>query len=319
MSGPVVATLRRWFDSWYVDPNTAQVDPADARRVEWFRCLPFVLLHLSCLLVLVVGFSFTALWVALALYAVRMFAITAFYHRYFSHRAFKTSRIAQFVFAFLGATATQRGPLWWAGHHRNHHRESDGPDDTHSPTRHGFWWSHCGWFMSRQNFATPLHAVKDFARYPELRFLDRFDVFAPIVLVVALYAFGSLLEAFAPELRTNGPQLVVWGFVVSTLVLAHATFTINSLAHVLGSRRYETKDTSRNNLWLALLTFGEGWHNNHHHHPHSARQGFAWWEIDLTYYGLRALESIGVIRELRPVPAHVYPGVGEAGRTATEP
>jgi len=302
-----VTTLRRWFDSWYVDPSAATAPPPK-RKVDWLRCMPFILLHVACALVLVVGFSWTALWVAVGLYAVRMFAITGFYHRYFSHRSFKTTRIPQFVFAFLGATATQRGPLWWAGHHRNHHRYSDEEGDAHSPKQHGFLWAHMGWFMSRSNFATPVSAIPDFVRYSELRFLDRFDIFAPLVLALMLYFTGDALATWWPELGTNGFQLVVWGFVISTVVLAHATFTINSLAHVFGSRRYATTDTSRNNPLLALITFGEGWHNNHHHHPHSARQGFAWWEIDLTYLGLRALQALGIVSDLRPVPAHVYPG-----------
>jgi stearoyl-CoA desaturase (Delta-9 desaturase) len=300
----LAATVIRWFDS------SAAVMDADTGedRIDWARCVPFILLHVACALVFVVGISTTAVVCAIALYAIRMFAITGFYHRYFSHRAFKTTRWAQFVFAFLGATATQRGPLWWAGHHRNHHRNSDTEADVHSPMQHGFLWSHMGWFMSRRNFATPVAAVPDLARFPELRFLDRFDVLAPVVLIAALYGAGELCAYAWPQLGTNGFQLVVWGFLISTVVLAHATFTINSLSHVFGSRRYVTGDTSRNNPLLAMITFGEGWHNNHHHHPHSARQGFAWWEIDLTYLGLRLLAALGIVSDLRPVPAHVYPG-----------
>jgi stearoyl-CoA desaturase (delta-9 desaturase) len=233
-----------------------------------------------------------------------MFAITAFYHRYFSHRSFRTSRAAQFVFALLGAAAVQRGPLWWASQHRHHHAYADQETDIHSP-RHGFFWSHVGWFLTRANFRTREKLVRDLARYPELRWLDRYDVAVPTLLGVLLYALGAWLEQTAPQLGTSGVQLFVWGFCISTVALYHATFAINSLAHRFGTRRYATRDDSRNNFWLALLTFGEGWHNNHHRFPAAARQGFRWWEIDLSYYGLRLLAAFGVIWDLRPVPLSV--------------
>jgi len=250
-----------------------------------------------CLGVFVVGWSWSALAVAGALYATRMFAITGFYHRYFSHRAFKASRVAQLVFAVLGASAVQRGPLWWAAHHRKHHRHSDTELDVHSPHHHGFWWAHMGWITSPANFPTDLNEVSDFARYPELKFLDRFDILVPVVLAVTLFALG-------------GWQWLIWGFFVSTVVLFHATCLINSLAHVWGRRRYDTGEESRNNLALALVTFGEGWHNNHHKYPGSARQGFFWWELDLTYYALVVLEKLGLIRDLRPVPRRVLEAAG---------
>ncbi|HUL63700.1 MAG TPA: fatty acid desaturase, partial [Burkholderiaceae bacterium] len=198
--------------------------------------------------------------------------------------------------------AVQRGPLWWASHHRHHHAHSDRPSDSHSARQHGFLWSHLGWFLSRESFGTRTGLVPDFARYPELRWVDRFDVAVPALLAVTLYGLGALLERTAPALGTSGAQLLVWGFCISTVALYHATFTINSLAHRLGARRYATRDDSRNNFLLALLTFGEGWHNNHHHFPGSARQGFYWWEIDLTYYGLRLLAAAGLVWDLRPVP-----------------
>lgn len=292
--------LRQWFDNAAVP----SVDGDDADRVDWLRVLPFVLLHLGCLGVIWVGVSPVAVAVAALLYAVRMFAITAFYHRYFSHRTFRTSRAMQLVFALVGAASVQRGPLWWAAHHRHHHRHADTQHDAHSP-RHGFWHSHMGWFLTRRAFATDLSRVPDLARYPELRWLDRFDVTVPLAMAVGLYALGEILERVAPGLGTSGPQLLVWGFFISTVVLFHATVTINSLAHRFGSRRFDTADDSRNNLWLALLTFGEGWHNNHHFYAGSARQGFRWWEIDLTWYGLRLLAALGLVHDLKPVPAWV--------------
>jgi stearoyl-CoA desaturase (delta-9 desaturase) len=297
------ATIVRWFDTGRVPAHDDGTAP-DA--VDWLRAIPFLGMHLACLAVFAVGVSWTAVAVAVALYAVRMFAITGFYHRYFSHRTFRTSRAVQFLFALIGASCVQRGPLWWAAHHRNHHRHADTARDMHSPSVHGFWRSHVGWFLTRHGFRTDWDRIPDLARYPELRWLDRYDIIVPVLLAIALYAAGVWLETAAPGLGTDGPQLLVWGFFVSTIVLFHATVTINSLAHRFGKRRFDTRDDSRNNLWLALLTFGEGWHNNHHFFPGSARQGFRWWEIDLTYYGLRTMALFGLVRDLKPVPAWVF-------------
>lgn len=294
-------SVLRWFDNYA--PGSAS--ETDGKQVDLLRTLPFIALHIAVIGVIWTGVSTTALVVAAALYALRMFAITGFYHRYFSHRAFKTSRPLQFIFALLGASAVQRGPLWWAAHHRLHHARSDQEQDEHSPRHKGFWWSHNGWFLSRRNFATPIERVQDFARYPELRFLDRFDIVVPLLLIGTLYLLGAYLAETAPQLGTSGLQLVIWGFVISTVVLYHVTFTINSLAHRVGKRVYPTRDDSRNNWLLALLTFGEGWHNNHHYYPGSARQGFHWWQIDLTYYLLRLLALTGLIWDLRPVPSRI--------------
>jgi stearoyl-CoA desaturase (Delta-9 desaturase) len=302
MIGRLALALRRWFDSSAAEPSTA---PDQARRIDWPRVLPFVMLHLGCLGVLWTGVSTIAVAVALGLYALRMFAITAFYHRYFSHRSFSTSRVAQFAFALLGASAVQRGPIWWASHHRHHHRHSDRPADGHSRRQHGFLWSHVGWFLATGNFAAKPSLVPDLVRYPELRWLDRYDAAVPAALAVSLYALGAWIERSAPGLGTSGMQLLVWGFCISTVAVYHVTFTINSLAHHYGSRRYATRDDSRNNPWLALLTLGEGWHNNHHHYPSAARQGFYWWEIDASYYALRLLAALGVVWDLRPVPVAI--------------
>lgn len=291
----------RWFDT----SNADAIDPATADRVDWLRVVPFIGLHVAALGVFVVGFSWFALGVAAFLYALRMFAITGFYHRFFSHRAFKTSRPLQFVFGLIGASSVQRGPLWWAAHHRHHHRHADQPVDLHSPSQHGFIKSHMGWFMTPRAFPIDWKAIPDLERFPELKFLDRFDILVPVALAALLFGLGQLLETYAPALGTSGPQLLIWGFFFSTVVLFHATVTINSLAHVWGNRRYETRDTSRNNFWLALLTFGEGWHNNHHHYPASARQGFFWWEIDLTWYALLLMQRCGLIWDLKPVPARI--------------
>ncbi|MFN0074591.1 MAG: acyl-CoA desaturase [Chloroflexota bacterium] len=298
----LVRNVVGWFDSWSGVP---QVDPDAPLSVDWLRSLPYIAMHVMCLGVLWVGWSPLAISVAAALYFVRMFAITGAYHRYFSHRTFKTSRVGQLILAILGTCAVQHGPLWWAAHHRNHHRYSDTPKDPHSPRYHGFLWSHMGWFLARANFATNLRAVSDLAKFPELRFLDRFDVPVAIALAACIYFTGALIAAVNPDLGTSGIQLLVWGFFISTVALYHGTYTINSLAHQIGRKRYETGDTSKNSFILSLITLGEGWHNNHHHYPGSVRQGFFWWEIDITYYILVALSWAGIIWDLHPVPERV--------------
>lgn len=286
---------------------------ARRHRVDLVRVVPFIGLHLACLAVFWVGVSPIAVVVCLGSYLIRMFAITAFYHRYFAHRAFRASRPVQFAFALIGASATQRGPLWWAAHHRRHHKHADRAGDPHTP-RKGFYWSHMGWFLSRAHFATEWEQIPDLARFPELRWLDRFDIVVPVVYAAGLFGLGALLERFAPGLGTSGGQLLVWGYFISTVVLIHVTLTINSLAHRFGRRRFATRDDSRNNFWLALLTLGEGWHNNHHHFPGSARQGFYWWEVDVSFWLLKLMEGLGLVRDLKPVPA----GVLQMRRVAAE-
>jgi stearoyl-CoA desaturase (Delta-9 desaturase) len=292
-----IVAFVRWFDT----SANVETDEANSDAIDWLRVLPFIAMHLACLTVVWVGFSWFALWIALGLYAVRMFAITGFYHRYFSHKAFRTSRPIQFLFAMVGAASVQRGPLWWAAHHRHHHRHADTEHDIHSP-RHGFFRSHMGWFLTKRGFSTNFSSIQDLTKFPELRYLDRFDIVIPIILALGLYALGAALKTFAPDLNTSGPQLLVWGFFVSTIVLFHATVTINSLAHRWGTRRYKTNDDSRNNAFLALITFGEGWHNNHHHFPGSASQGFKWWELDMTYLALKTMSVFGLVWDLKMVP-----------------
>ena len=293
----VLNKVLAWFDN-----SNVKLEDNISEAIDWMRVIPFILMHLLCLLVFVVGVSPIALWVALGSYLLRMFAITAFYHRYFSHKAFKTSRIAQFFFGVLGATATQRGPIWWASHHRRHHIYSDKDKDIHSP-KHGFLWSHVGWFLCLKNFTTHEDCVRDLVKFPELVLLDRFDDFVPILYGISIFSLGYYLEIAYPALQTNGLQMLIWGYFVSTVVLIHCTLFVNSLAHILGSQRYDTGDDSRNNGFIALLTMGEGWHNNHHHFPVSARQGFFWWEIDMSYYLLKLMSYLGIIWELRHVPS----------------
>jgi stearoyl-CoA desaturase (delta-9 desaturase) len=302
MGSSLLRLLKRWLDS---HEETGLASREDGRDMDRARTIRFIMLHVAVFTVFWVGWSPVAVTAAVVLYVVRMFAITGFYHRYFSHRSFRTSRWMQLVFACIGATAVQRGPLWWAANHRVHHSHSDQPADVHSPIHYGLWWSHMGWFLTHDQLSTKLKRIKDFARYPELRFLDRFDLLVPLILALSLFFFGEWIDGAYPHLGTNGWQMLIWGFVISTVALWHGTFTINSLSHRFGSRRYATSDNSRNNLLLAILTLGEGWHNNHHQYPSSARQGFRWWEIDITYYLLQGLQLCGLIRDIRPVPAWV--------------
>jgi stearoyl-CoA desaturase (delta-9 desaturase) len=289
----------RWFDGHAASPA---VDPIEAEKIDWVRVMPFVAMHLGCALVIWVGFSWAALGVAVGLYLLRMFVITGFYHRYFSHRTFKTSRWLQFAMGFVGCTAAQRGPMWWAGHHRHHHIHSEEPPDRHSPVQHGFLWSHMLWFLNKSSVVTPMEKVRDWGKFPELVFLDRFDWLPVILFGGAMWGLGWGLGWAFPGLHTSGWQMFVWAFFVSTVVVYHATYTINSLAHQFGSRRFATTDDSRNNFWLALLTLGEGWHNNHHHYPAAIQQGFYWWEIDITYYVLWMMKQVGLVWDLRHVP-----------------
>lgn len=254
-------------------------------KVAWGESLPFFLMHLMPLGAIFTGVSWFDVGLCVALYFGRMFFITGAYHRYFAHRSYKTSRWFQFVLAFGGATAAQKGPLWWAGYHRHHHRYSDQAEDIHSPKR-GFWWSHCMWILCPRYTPTPYQEIKDMARYPELMWLNRFHLVPPILLGAAVFLLFGASALFI-------------GFFLSTVLLYHGTFFVNSLAHVFGWRRFETTDTSRNSWWVALITMGEGWHNNHHHYPASTRQGFYWWEIDGSYYILRALQAVGLVWDIK--------------------
>jgi stearoyl-CoA desaturase (delta-9 desaturase) len=258
------------------------------RDYEWLAMSPVFIVHLLPFLAIFTGVTWQSLVVAAVMFWGRIFAVTAFHHRYFSHRTYKTSRWFQFVMAFVAQTSCQRGVLWWAAHHRKHHLHSDDERDLHSVRQDGFWHAHMFWVYDH-NSETDMKRVQDFAKYPELRFLDRFFLLPPLVVGFGIWlAFGW-------------PGLLI-GFLASTALNWHATWVINSLCHVFGNRRWDTKDDSKNNLWLALLTFGEGWHNNHHHYMNSVRQGFYWWEIDITYYILKAMSWVGLVWDLKEPP-----------------
>ena len=253
--------------------------------------VPFILCHLAVLGAFFSGVTWQAVVLAIVLYVVRIFGVTAGYHRYFSHRTFETSRPFAFVLAWLAESTAQKGALWWAAHHRHHHLHSDDPDDVHSAKQHGFFHSHFGWlYVGTED--THWSRVRDLSERPELVWLNRYWVVPPVLL-----ALGCFLVA-------GWPGLFV-GFFLSTVCTWHATFSINSLAHVWGKRRYATKDESKNNPILAAITLGEGWHNNHHRWMGSCRQGFFPGEIDVTYLVLRGLASVGVVWGIKEPPARI--------------
>lgn len=262
----------------------------------------FLLVHVAALGVVLVGFSWKGVALCVASYYLRMFAITAGFHRYFSHRTYRLARVPQFLMAFLGQTAAQRGVLWWASNHRHHHRYSDRPEDIHSPIQRGFWWSHMGWILSRAQDESDHSSVPDLARYAELAWLDRNEYLPTFLYGMALYfAFGW-----------TG---LFYGYFLSTVALWHGTFCINSVMHVFGRRVYATTDDSRNSFLLAVVTMGEGWHNNHHWAPQSAAQGFHWWEVDASFYLLWLGERVGLVRGLHRRPRHFRQAAIEAMRT----
>ncbi len=298
---------------------TKAITSSARHQLDYSVCTQFLLLHLACLLALLTGVSTVAVITCISLYFVRMFAITAGFHRLFAHRTYQSGRIFQFVMAFVGTTSYQKGPLWWSAHHRRHHLNADNEQDLHSPVSRSWWQSHVGWFLSRESQATDWKLISNLTKFRELHFLDRYYSLPPIMLAVTTFLFGSLLERWAPHLGTSGWQMLIWGFFISTVLLYHGTFTVNSVAHIFGRRRFETDDDSRNNVLVALITLGEGWHNNHHHYQSSERQGFYWWEIDVSHYLLRVLSWLGLVWDLRMPPAHVLEaGSGyEIERSAT--
>jgi stearoyl-CoA desaturase (delta-9 desaturase) len=276
------------------EPATGPIPvPVDgsADRTDWVSAIPFFAVHLAPLGALFVTVTWEDWALCAFLYVARMFCITAGYHRYFSHRSYKMGRVPQFLMAFGGTTAVQKGPLWWASHHRIHHRFTDLDGDVHSP-RDGIWWSHVGWILSTRYKATDLGNIADFAAYPELRLLERFSWVGPWATALFCLAVGGWGGLFI-------------GFFLSTVLLWHGTFLVNSMAHLVGRRRYATPDTSRNSMVVAVITGGEGWHNNHHYLPASVRQGFRWWEFDPTFYLLRGLAAVHVVHDLKRPPARL--------------
>jgi stearoyl-CoA desaturase (delta-9 desaturase) len=275
--------------------NAVEAASAKSWRHIYFNALsiPFWGVHVLAIAgIAITGVSWLGALLVVTGYYARMFFTTGAYHRYFSHRSYKTSRWFQFVLA-LGATCTaEKGPLWWAAHHRLHHKLSDMPGDLHSVKQNGFWWSHMGWILARDLEGTDMARIKDFSKYPELRWLDKYWIVPVVAVAVIAFLIGGFFG-------------LIWAFAVPQVLCWHGTFTINSLSHLWGRRRYPTTDDSRNNPVLAMITMGEGWHNNHHHYQVSARQGFYWWEIDGTFYVLKLLSFVGLVWDLHGVPDHI--------------
>jgi stearoyl-CoA desaturase (delta-9 desaturase) len=272
---------------------TPAVKPAKApfqgivKEYHVVKSIPFFLIHLSVLGIFFVTFQWRWLALAAVLYVLRMFVVTGGYHRYFSHRSFKLGRFWQFVLAFAAQTSGQKGILWWAANHRHHHKYSDQAEDIHSPIWQGIWWAHVGWIMSKEYEEYDPRMIQDFGKYPELRWLNKYHWVPIITLGAAVWLLG-------------GASAFFWGFILSTVLLYHGTFCINSFSHLWGTRRFDTPDRSRNNFLLALITLGEGWHNNHHKFMYACRQGLRWWEVDFTFYGLKILNWLGIVRDIRP-------------------
>ena len=264
--------------------------------------LPFLSVHIGAIYALTISPSPFALFMVFLMYFIRMFGITAGFHRLFSHRSFKTNRAFQFFLAYAATCSAQMGPIWWASHHRHHHKYTEQIEDPHTPTLKGFFWAHVGWIMSPVNSPTKEEYVGDLMKYPELKWLDKYHYFAPFSLVILLYGLGEFMAVNYAQYNTNGMELVLWGFFVSTVLLYHATFMVNSVCHVFGHRTYDTKDGSVNNFLVAILTLGEGWHNNHHAFPNSEKQGHKWYQIDISHYILWCLSKIGVVWKIRDVP-----------------
>lgn len=281
-------------------------------KIKWGEEIGFILVQLSPILIFWTGSTWFDWVLCLGLYFIRMFFVTGGYHRYFSHSTYKTSRFVQFWIAYFAESSLQKGVLHWAANHRVHHKYSDTPKDPHSKKIYGFWYSHIGWIMGPDFKDTKLDLIKDFAKFPELLWLNRFHLIPPLTLLITVFFVGGSVNAYIDgvdvtfsTIASHGLSAIVIGFFTSTVLLYHGTFSINSLMHMFGKKRYESKDESKNNLILALITLGEGWHNNHHYYQSSTRQGFYWWEIDITYYILKVMSWFGIVWDLKPVPRHI--------------
>ena len=286
--------------------ETVTLEKRNPIRVK--KTVEMAVIHMVPLLAFFTGVTLFDWMVAIALYFIRMFFVTGFYHRYFSHHTFKSSRWFTFVMAFLAETSMQKGVLWWGAHHRVHHRYSDKAPDPHSMKLYGFWYSHLGWILGPDYKETEFEGIKEFSKYKELVWLNKYYVVPPIALMALVMALGGIYNGgsvWAAFSVPGGLSTLFIGYFLSTVVLYHGTFSINSIMHKLGNQRYESHDESRNSAILALVTLGEGWHNNHHYYVSSTRQGFFWWEIDITYYLLKMLSWFGLIWDIKEVPKHI--------------
>ena len=295
----IVNIFKKWADSNYFDHLYIQDFP---EKIDLMRILPLILIHIVPFFIIFVGFSKFCIYLFLVLYTIQMFAITAINHRYFSHHTYKINRIWQFIFAFWATTTMQRNPIWWASHHRYHHANSDKITDPHSPVKSTFLNAHIFWFIKNKNYPTKKILVKYLLKFPELRLIERYDVIPPIIYALLIFILGVIIEKFFPELKTSKWQVFIVGFFLVNVIVLHITLSINSLGHLWGKKSYFTNDNSRNNFLLAIFTLGEGWHNNHHFCPSSCKQGFKWWQIDISYYLLQILEKLRIIKDIKKIP-----------------
>jgi len=287
--------------------STQAVSPEIRNKPILKQEIVFGLIHLMPLGALWTGATFFDWMVCIFLYVYRMFWITGGYHRYFAHKSYKTSRFFQFIIAFMAQTSAQKGALWWAAHHRHHHRHSDTPADPHSMKIYGFWYSHIGWIVGPDFKKTDYKTIGDYAKYPELVWLNKYHMVPPLVLALIVTALGGIVNggSITEMFTTAGFSTLFIGFFLSTVILYHGTFSINSIMHKFGNQRYETGEESKNSVWLAFITLGEGWHNNHHYYETASRQGFFWWEFDITWYILKVFSWLGLIWDLKGVPKHI--------------
>ena len=266
---------------------------------DWIVLSWLVFMHVGALAGFFL-FNWKAVGVAVALWWLTGgIGICLGYHRYFTHRSFTTYKPIEYLLAICGCMAGEAGPISWVAAHRYHHTYSDMEDDPHSPLR-GFFWAHMGWLFAREKFLSEFESYKryapDMARDRFLVWLDRFHLVPTALLAWGLYAMG-------------GWTFVVWGIFVRSVMVYHSTWLVNSASHVWGYRTYQTTDKSRNNWWVALLTFGEGWHNNHHAFQRSARHGFRWWEIDPTFMMVKLLWMFGLASDIHLPVRHDHRGV----------
>jgi len=263
------------------------------QRQAYIVMFAMLLFHLGCLGVFYTGVSIESFTVFLIRFLIIGSGITIGYHRLLAHRSFTTSRFMQFIFALNGTMAIQGGPLWWVSHHRLHHAHTETDKDVHSPIKYGFWESHIGWMINPKSIKETPSYAKDLYKFPEIKFLQKHYVIITLLQGILIYLLGEYLPG------TSGAEMLVWGFFISTVYLWHITFCVNSVCHLWGKRPYNTNDNSTNNVVVALLTGGEGWHNNHHMYPYSARHGLKWWQIDISYAVIKLLSILRLVRNIK--------------------
>ena len=263
---------------------------------HWIR----IAFHLSSLWWLVeVGFHWAGVAIFGANYVVGALSITVGFHRYISHKSLKTNRVCQLVIGFLGCCQLQGGPIAWSTIHRHHHRASDKQQDLHTPT-HGFYQSHYGWLLNPKTYEVAFGSgVSDLNKYKELIWLDRYNFIPPVIYFVCLWSGGEWYSRQHPETFIDGWYVLFWGGILRVVGLWHVTWSVNSVCHIWGRRDFATKDESKNNLWIALLSLGEGWHNNHHKYPSSARNGFGWMQPDVSYYFILLMKRLRMAKDIR--------------------